>query len=172
MDGGAERWWRIRLLAELEPVVGEEFVEAAHGMSWNLGEQVAQVNEGIDPVAPGALDQGEEHGGGAPAPPAAQVQPIASAQAQGADCPLGRIVIHRDIARLKEPRERRPVRQRIVDGLAQSALGQELTLELEQPLFQRLHERRRFFLAQGKPAGFGLGQLRKRQPGAVLKPAA
>jgi len=47
------------------PAVGEEVAEVGRGIGGDAQEDVAQVGEGVDAVAFGALDEGEVDGGGA-----------------------------------------------------------------------------------------------------------
>ena len=58
-------------------------MDAVLWMSRDTRQQIAQVNEGVQAMTPGALDQAEEHRRGASAAPAAQVQPIAAILAIG-----------------------------------------------------------------------------------------
>jgi hypothetical protein len=65
------------------PVVGEEFVEAAHGVSADALEDVAEIAERGDLMSFAGLDEAGQDGSGSPAVVAPKEQPLAVAQRAG-----------------------------------------------------------------------------------------
>ena len=61
------------------PAVGEEFVQSAVGDGGDAGEHVAEVGEGVEAVAFGALDEAVVDGGGVPAVGCCTSQPFGGA---------------------------------------------------------------------------------------------
>jgi hypothetical protein len=75
-DGGVLFARGAGFLGEAFPVVGEELVDAAVRVGRNPGEQVAQVGEGVEPVAACARNQAEVDGGSASAAVGAEEKPV------------------------------------------------------------------------------------------------
>ena len=58
------------------PLVGEEFVEAVVWRAGDAGDDVAEIGEGVDAVALGALDEAVVGGGSVAAALAAGEEPV------------------------------------------------------------------------------------------------
>ena len=93
-----------------------------------------EVSEGVDLLSPAAGDEAAEDRCGATSPVAAGKQPVLSAQHDGPNRVLGRVVVDVQVAVVAVTRQRRPVVQRVADGLADRALGQDRNLLLLKPL--------------------------------------
>ena len=57
-------------------MVGEEFVDAAIGVSGYTGQEVFEVGERVEVVAPGTGDEAEVDGGSVPAAVGTEEQPV------------------------------------------------------------------------------------------------
>jgi len=134
-------WGRMRRGAWLSgglglglPVVREEFVDAAIGMGGDAGEEVAQVGEGVEAVAPGAGNEAEVDGGGVSTAVGAEEQPVLAAQGDGAHGLFGRVVVDVEAGVGGVAAKGIPVAQRVVDGAAHGALGQDFGFGGPEPL--------------------------------------
>ena len=147
---GARAWLRMGLagLGGL-PGEGKEVLEA--GVEPALAELVEDVAEVVPGVAQaslfGAADEGVEDGEAAGAVVAAGEEPVLAADGHGAQRALGVVVVDALGAVVDKDGQRRPLPQRIGDGLAERGLGRCLSAEALKLVVQTLHERLRLGLA-------------------------
>ena len=121
------------------PAIGQQFVDPADGVIGQAGEHVAVVGEWVDAVAFARADDAEVNRGGAAAGVAAGKKPVVGADLDRANVALAGAVVDRQFAIVAIAMERPPVRQRIMDRLADRILGQHL---LALPLQSRDPSRR------------------------------
>jgi len=91
-------------------VVGEELVKLVSGMGAEALEDVAEVGEGIEVVALGALDQADQNGGGVATVVAAEEGPVVAAHGEPAQTSFGLIVVDAKVSVVAISDQRIPVR--------------------------------------------------------------
>ena len=106
------------------PVVGEELVDFVVGVGWDFGEEIAEVGEGINFVALGALDEAVESGGGVASAFAAGEEPVFASDGQRADGAFGGVVVDGEVAVFEVAGKRRPVVEGVGAGFADGAFGE------------------------------------------------
>ena len=87
-------------------------------------EQVLQVGEGLEPLAPGRLDHGEEDRARAPRGLSPKEEPVFRAKLRRADRVFHEVVVDLQMAVFQEPLKAGPLRDGIAHGFAQRAFGQ------------------------------------------------
>src|SRR5207244_2466494 len=80
------------------PIPGQELVDALGRVSCEPSQDVAQPSLGVETVELGGLGQRVDGSGALAAIIGTCEQPILAAEGDGADCPLGRIVVDLDAA--------------------------------------------------------------------------
>ena len=115
-------------LLGLGPSFGCHFLDLPVGQRRQAGEDFAQVGLRIDAAAAAGFDDREEDGAALAGLGFADEEPVLFAHGGGADGVLDGVVVDLDSAVFEIDGEHGPQGQRVVDGFAQVALGQELAL--------------------------------------------
>ncbi len=127
------------------PTVGQEGPEIFTGNLWQQcrksRQNVAQVGERFDLVPGAGSDQAVVNRGRTPASFAAAKEPIAAADGQTAQSPLGCQVVDRQAAVRSVADQRRPLIQRVVHRLAHGMFRQQLGRFAFQPCVKLLQDR-------------------------------
>lgn len=105
------------------PAIGEELARVDVGFGGDSKERIAEVGEGVDAVAFGALDKGVVDGGGAASAVVSQEEPVFAANSDSSQSLFGGVVVDVEIAVVEVADERGPVVQRVVHGFADGTLG-------------------------------------------------
>src|SRR6267142_1312350 len=141
------------------PIPGQEFVEAAGGMSVGHAQQdVLEPSEGLDVVE---LCGGDEGADGCPSVTAAVracEQMVFAPERYGPDGALDRVVVEFDAAVIEESGEGWPARERVSDGLGEGAGGWNAAKLHLEPGLHHLDER----------PGVGVTNMPTRVCGAAL----
>ena len=103
-------------------VPGQEVVKAASGMAVaHALEHVFEIGIGLDVVELCRGDEGTDHGPSLCAAIGAGEQVVLAPERHGPDGAFDRVVVELDTSVIEEPAQRRPARERIADGVGQSA---------------------------------------------------
>ena len=98
-----------------------------------VSEQVAEVGEGVEVVAGGAGDQGQDRGGGVSALFAADEQPVFTADRQATQRAFGGVVVDGELAVVGVTAQRVPLLQGIANLGRDRVVGQDLRGLLVEP---------------------------------------
>src|SRR5207248_10140502 len=123
------------------PVPGQELGEAFGGMGGELGEDVGEPGGRIEAVELGGLGQSVDCGGALATVVGTGEQPVLAAKDQGADRPLGGVVVDLEAAVVAIAGELRPAAQPIADGSGELALAGDAPEARLQPGFELIAER-------------------------------
>lgn len=104
-------------------------------------ENVAQIGERVDAVAFAGRDQREQDGGAMASVFASNEEPVLAADGDAAQCAFGGVVIRLQRTVFNVARQRRPLSQTIVHGLAQRAFRQRVQTPRFQPFVDAIKYR-------------------------------
>ena len=123
------------------PVIREELVDEAGGMSGQAGEYVLEIRPGFGMVALTGINQTINCSGPRGAVVTASEEPVLAAERHPAQGAFGGIVVNRQIPFVGVTIQGRPIVERIGNRLTERAFGQNLQILFFQPRFQAGQER-------------------------------
>lgn len=145
-DQGTGAW--DELGAGGRPVVGEQIVELLDRALPDAREHIVEPCEWFDSGEFARSDEAAQHGHGSAAAIAAEEGPVAAADGNAAQAPLGVVVVDGQVAVGEVARQGRPVLQRVGDGLAGRAARQNFFANGLQKLVQLVEQGPGSLLAQ------------------------
>jgi hypothetical protein len=116
-----------------DDVPGQQFLDATNGMVWDLGQDSAQVELGVEAIQLRRSDQAVHGGGTVAAAVGTCKQVVLSPKSDSPQCPFGRAIVYLQQSILGVAREGTPARERLSNRCRGFALRRQRTQCLLHP---------------------------------------